>query len=66
MSEGILGHRSPQKTPVEYFQIALDAVKEVTGIEITPDQEARLLIEAGKMSELAGELPTCSGYVRKR
>ena len=44
-----------QKTPSEYFQIVLNDVKEVTGIDITPDQEARLLIKAGKMCTLSGD-----------
>ena len=46
---------NPKKSPVEYFQMALDMVKEITGFEPDPDQEARLLIESGKVCDSAGE-----------
>ena len=44
-----------QKAPSEYFQMALNDIREVTGIDITPDQEARLLIKSGKMCDLSGD-----------
>ncbi len=55
MDERIQTSHSLQKSPEEYFQAALKAFKEITGVEVTPDQEARLLIEAGKMCDLSGD-----------
>ncbi len=45
----------PQKSPAEYFQIALDVIKGITGVDVTPDQMARLFIEAGKVCDQSGE-----------
>ena len=45
----------PQRKPVEYFQMALNAIKEITGLDTTSDEEARLFIEAGKMCDLSGD-----------
>jgi len=44
-----------RKSPAEYFQAALAKVKEITAMIFTPEQEARLLIEAGKTCDLSGE-----------
>jgi tetratricopeptide (TPR) repeat protein len=55
MVEDIQAPQSLQKSPDEYFRIALDAVKDVMGIETTPDQAALLLIKAGKACLLSGE-----------
>ena len=67
MDEDIRGSCSPQKSPAEYFQIALDAIRKITGVDITSDQEALLFIEAGKIQDLSGEwdeaLESSLGYV---
>ena len=55
MGEGLQIPSLPQKSPVEYFQMALDAIKEITGTDVTPDQNALLFVEAGKMCDLSGD-----------
>jgi len=55
MDESIKVPYFPQKSPAEYFRIALDAIKKITGVEVMPDQEALLFIEAGKMCDLSGD-----------
>lgn len=47
--------RFPQKSPAEYFEIAMDAIKRITGLEVTPDQMARLFAEAGRVCDQSGE-----------
>lgn len=42
------------KDPAKYFEMALNTIQEVMGLEITPDQESRMLIELGRIWDLAG------------
>jgi len=48
-----------QKDPMEYFQMGLNTmremVKEITGTDITADQEAQAFIVTGGISESSGD-----------
>ena len=52
---GAIRASTTSPNPTEYFSIALDAIREIPGTETSPDQEALLFIEVGRMCDKSGE-----------
>ena len=55
MDEEIQFPNDLRKSPGEYFHTSINTIKKITNISFTPEQEALLLIEAGKTCDLSGE-----------
>ena len=57
MSDDFRAYCPPQKQEKAKgsFQVSLNAIKKIIDADLSPDQEALLLVEAGKACDLSGE-----------